>query len=411
MNAPQWGVRFFKTLMTIQTSIRTIQGAMARWFAKTQRTMPWRGSRDPYAIWVSEIMLQQTQVETVRPYFLRFMRSFPDVQALARAPLGRVLKAWEGLGYYSRARNLHRAARLVVKDLAGRLPDSAAALRKLPGIGPYTAGAIASIAFGQEEPALDGNVARVLCRVFCIRQNPKKATTQRKLWGLAKELVTPGRTTRQVSAGIINQALMDLGAMVCVPRRPRCDVCPLGQPWCLAPTVPGTSGAALCVARQRGEQDRLPVRAKRKAVPHYDIAVGLIWRKGRVLIDRRKPEGLLGGLWEFPGGKRRWGESLKAALRREVREELVVGVRVGRPFMKVRHAYSHFRITIHVFECRLSAPARPAIKALGCAAWRWARVSDLGRYAFPAANQKILAAMRRDAHPSRRDTPAAKSLP
>lgn len=328
--------------------------------------MPWRGRRDPYVIWVSEIMLQQTQVVTVAPYFRRFLKTFPDVQALARAPIERVLKVWEGLGYYSRARNLHRAAKLIVSRYDGRLPKTVSELLTLPGIGRYTAGAIASIAFGLDEPVLDGNVARVLCRVFLVRENPRKAGTEKKLWAIAHRLIPSGR------AGQFNQALMDLGATVCVARQPRCLVCPLEKH---------------CRARRAGQQDRLPVRTRAKSVPHYDVTAGVIWKQGRILIDRRKAKGLLGGLWEFPGGKRQAKESLKTCLRREVREELGIEVRVRRPLVTVNHAYSHFRITLHTFECDYVS-GRP--KAIGCDAWKWVRPDDLGEYPFPKANHKII---------------------
>ena len=318
-------------------------------------------------------MLQQTRVAAVTPYFRRFLRRFPNVHALAAAPLGAVLKVWEGLGYYSRARNLHRAARQVVSESAAKLPETAEELQKLPGIGRSTAGAIASIAFGADEPVLDGNVTRVLCRVFSIRTLPKEPGTQRRLWSLARRVIRPGR------AGMFNQALMDLGATVCTPAKPRCGHCPLKK---------------VCSARARGEQERLPRRPKRKPLPHYDVAAGVVWKGGRILIDQRPTEGLLGGLWEFPGGKIRSDEAPAAALRRELREELAIRIRVGRPMITVKHAYTHFRITMHVFECEhVSGRA----KAVGCAAFKWVRLDELGEYAFPAANHKIIAALRRAA--------------
>jgi len=331
--------------------------------------MPWRGQADPYTVWVAEIMLQQTQVKTVKPYYAAFMKRFPTVRRLAEADLGDVLKTWEGLGYYSRARNLHRAAAKVVADFGGELPGEVEQLRKLPGIGPYTAGAIASIAFGRDEPVLDGNVARVLCRVFVIRRNPAESTTRKRLWSLARQLLPPG------GAGAFNQALMDLGATVCTPRSPRCDRCPVALP---------------CAARARGEQARLPRKAPARPLPHHDVVAGIIRKRGRILIDRRKPHGLLGGLWEFPGGKREPGETLEEALRREVREELGIRIRVGRELIVVEHAYSHFRITLHAMECRyLSGRTR----AIGCDAFRWVRPEELDRFPFPRANRKILAAL------------------
>jgi A/G-specific adenine glycosylase len=242
-------------------------------------------------------------------------------------------------------------------------------LIRLPGVGRSTAGAISSIAFDRRAPVLDGNVARVICRVFRVTANPRESRTRGKLWAIAEEFLPPQ------SAGDFNQAAIDLGATVCVPRNPRCRVCPL---------------ASLCLARAHGEQDELPRRTKRKPFPHHDVAVGIIRRGERLLIDRRKPEGLLGGLWEFPGGKRRENESLELCLRREAREELGIRVKVIRPLMSVRHAYTHFRITLHVYECRYLS-GRP--RAIGCAAWRWVRPGELGRYAFPSANRKVIAAL------------------
>jgi A/G-specific adenine glycosylase len=322
----------------------------------------------------------QTQVATVKPYYERFLKWFPDVRALARAPLDRVLKSWEGLGYYSRARHLHAAARQIDRQFGGELPRTMEQLLALPGIGRYTAGAIASIAFGLDEPVLDGNVTRVLCRVFLIARPPKDALTQKMLWDISRRLIPAGR------ASAFNQALMDLGATVCTPRNPACPKCPL---------------KGICRARAEEMQGELPVKARRKPLPHQEIGAGIVWRNGRVLIDRRKSEGLLGGLWEFPGGKRLKGESLEECVVREVREELGVRVRVRSRLVTVKHAYTHFRITLHAFECDYIS-GRP--RALGCTAWKWARPGELGRFAFPSANQKIIAALR--AHtPSRTPTP------
>ena len=374
-----------KVKMRQQDRLQTVREALPRWFRRNRRDLPWRGRRDPYAIWISEVMLQQTRVETVKPYYRRFLRAFPTSRALAGASLGSVLKAWEGLGYYSRAQNLHRAAKQIVSDLGGKLPGTMEGLRRLPGIGRSTAGAIASIAFGLDEPVLDGNVTRVLCRVFGIRQLPSQPKTQSRLWSLARRLIPPG------GAGLFNQALMDLGATVCVPRKPRCRVCPIRK---------------ACRAFASSEQDKLPRKAKPRPLPHRDIVAGVVRRRGRILIDRRPPEGLLGGLWEFPGGKVEPREPLRAALRREVREELGIDIRVEGPLLTVRHAYTHFRITLHVFECTWAAGAP---RALGCAEFKWVRPGELTRYAFPAANHKIIAALReRAAAPGKTRRPARK---
>jgi len=347
-----------------------VQAALAAWWEASRRDLPWRRRTDPYAIWVSEIMLQQTRVATVAGYYDRFLAAFPTVEDLAEAPLSAVLKAWEGMGYYARARNLHQAARRVAGDLGGELPRTVKQLRTLPGIGEYTAAAIASIAFDLDEAAVDGNVIRVLCRLYRIRQAPKAARTRKRLAALARTLIPPGE------AGLMNQALMDLGATVCVPKAPRCLACPLREH---------------CLAFAHGDQHTLPRKAPRKPTPHYDIAAAIVWKRGRVLIDRRKPEGLLGGLWEFPGGKPLEGESLPDAAVREVREELGIEIAPGELLLSVRHAYTHFRITLHAFECRYRSGR---CKPLGCTDFKWVRLQELDHYAFPRANQKVIAALR-----------------
>jgi len=364
-----------------------IRPALLKWYARRRRDFPWRRTRDPYRVWASEIMLKQTRVETVEPYFRRFVRRFPSVRALAQAAPDAVMKAWEGLGYYARARNFPPAAKTVCSDSGGRLPQSPQELMRLPGIGRSTAGAISSIAFNYAAPVLDGNVARVLCRLFRVRRNPKESVTRSRLWLIAGRLLPPNR------AGDFNQALMDLGATVCVPRNPRCALCPLRN---------------LCLARAHGEQERLPVKAKRTATSCHEAAVGVVWRGGRLLIDRRKPDGLLGGLWEFPGGKREEDESLEQCLAREVHEELGIRVKALRPLMTVRHAYTRFRVTLHAYECRYLS-GRP--RAIACAEWRWVKPDELDDYAFPAANRKIIAALRALRHPVCRQAGKTPSLP
>jgi A/G-specific adenine glycosylase len=344
---------------------------LLRWAARHLRDLPWRTEpRDPYRVWISETMLQQTQVVTVIPYFQRFTERFPTVQALAEAPLDDVLKLWEGLGYYARARNLHRAAQQVVAEFDGRLPDTVEALSKLPGIGAYTAGAIASLAFERDAPVVDGNVRRVLCRVYAIRGDARQPKVQRKLWAMAEMNLPKGK------AGRWNEALMELGATVCLPRAPRCDECPLAQ---------------ACRARVLGIQEKLPARAARQRTPHYDVTAAVIRKKERILIAQRPTGGMLGGLWEFPGGKVEPGESLEECLRREIREELGVEIQVGQSVARVKHAYTHFRITLHAFECRLRK-GRP--RAIGASDWRWVKWDELDDFAFAVTDRKIIQALR-----------------
>lgn len=361
-----------------QPTAAALSDALLRWAAAGNlRALPWRVEpRDPYAVWVSEVMLQQTQVTTVVPYLQRWMAQFPTLAALAAARQSDVLKAWEGLGYYSRARNLHQAAKQVVGEHGGRLPADRKALLALPGIGRYTAGAILSIAFGQRAAALDGNVKRVLARVYDIDADVGRSATETKLWHLAGALV---ESVEASQAGRVNEALMDLGATVCTPQAPRCPACSLYD-WCLA--------------RQRGTQEERPVRTPKKPLPHFDVTAAVLQRPGHAdqfLIAQRPAQGMLGGLWEFPGGKLHAGETLPQCLQREIMEELAVEIEVGAPVVSIRHAYTHFKITLHAFHCRLLA-GEP--QCIGVADWRWVSLADLDSYAFAVTDQKIISALR-----------------
>ena len=347
-----------------------MQNALLQWYAAHKRNLPWRQTHDPYKIWISEAMLQQTRVDQALPYYERFLKTFPTIQKLAKAPLGKVLKVWEGLGYYSRARHLHRAAKEIVKTHKGKVPDWYDGLSQLPGFGPYTTAAVLSIAYNKPYPVLDGNVIRVLSRLYLIETDAKKTETKKQLWEYARQLLPANR------ASDFNQAMMELGAMICVPQKPKCPVCPLNTD-CKA--FNGLKDPSV-----------LPYSAPKKKIPHYDVVAGLIWNNDKLLIALRPEEGLLGGLWEFPGGKRKKNESLQNACLREIKEELGITVRVNEPFIKVNHAYSHFRITLHTFHC-LYQNGTP--KALGCTDWKWVTVNDLKKYAFPKANTKIIEAL------------------
>lgn len=339
------------------------------WFRGRHRDVPGRGETDPYRIWVVEVMAQQTRMVTVRERYHSFLKLFPDVGALAAAELDEVLKAWEGLGYYARARHLHRAARQVVEEHGGDIPAQPEALRKLPGVGPYTAGAVASFAFGVPEPAVDGNARRVLARLFDLAK-----PTQAVLRDSARRLLE----ARPADAALINQAIMDLGSSICSPRAPLCGTCPVAES---------------CLALARDTVSQRPPRHRRKVLPHEDVAVGLLRRDGRVLIQRRPAEGLLGGLWEFPGGKVEAGEEPAEAVVRELAEELGVEVTTGELAARIEHAYSHLRITMYAYHVELVAGEPTPTTAT---AWTWARLKELRDYAFPAANRAILASLAGD---------------
>lgn len=314
------------------------------WYRRTGRNLPWRRNRDPYRVWVSEIMLQQTQIAAVIPYYERWMRKYPTSKALGKAAIDDVLKSWEGLGYYARARNLHKAA-----STLKALPTTSDGWREVPGVGPYTAAAIASICFGERVPVFDGNVRRVLSR-------------------LAAKDVAEAPPVPRVNPGDYNQALMELGQRICRPRNPLCDECPLGDQ---------------CAARRKGETERWPSKKPTKVVPHKEVAVGIIWKGDRFYVQRRAEEGLLGGLWEFPGGKREPGESFEACLVREIREETGFTVEVGPLLTVVQHAYSHFTVELHTYTCRWKR---------GRASGRWVTREEVEALAMPAANKKMLEA-------------------
>ncbi len=339
---------------------------LIEWYGKEFRDLPWRRAKYPYKIWISEIMLQQTQVKKVIPYYKKFLDRFPTVQDLANADLSAVLKVWEGMGYYARARNLHKAAKVVVKEYGGVFPSELNNVMNLPGVGPYTAAAILSIAFDQNLPVLDGNVIRVLSRLFTVDVNSKSTEGKNHLLSIANELLPPGQ------AGTFNQAMMELGAMVCTPKSPKCNECPL---------------APKCKAKQMNETSNYPLKTPRKERPHYNIAAGIIWRGDEILVAQRPEKGLLGGLWEFPGGKLENDETLQQAVAREIREELDVRVSVQDLVAVINHQYTHFKITLHAYHCKYLS-GEP--KAIGCMDWRWVKKKELDELAFPAANRRIL---------------------
>lgn len=357
-------------MITAEGVANQLSGRVLSWYARHRRDLPWRTTRDPYHIWISEVMLQQTRVDTVVPYYRRFLSRFPDVRTLAEAPLDDVLKVWENLGYYARAHHVHAAAKEIMGRFNGRIPCTWNELTSLPGVGTYTAGAILSIAFGQPVPAVDGNVRRVLSRLFAVDQPLDQVRTHRRLMELAWSLV-PVK-----GAGIFNQGLMDFGADICTPRNPACTRCPIMD---------------LCQGHQDRLQDVLPIVNKRTPIPHSHVTAGVIRDdRRRILIVRRHDRGLLGGLWKFPGGLQESDETLEDCLRRRVREEVGIRVRIGKSITLVKHAYTHFRITLHAFQCAYHSGTP---EALGCVDWRWMEPHRLNEVAFSKADRRIMDAL------------------
>ncbi len=354
------------------SQLQKLRRSLLSWYAQQGRNLPWRNTRDPYQIWVSEIMLQQTQVKTVIPYYQRWLAQFPTVADLAQADQQQVLKAWEGLGYYARGRNLHKAAQKVVKDYNGQIPDNLAAILTLPGIGRTTAGGILSAAFNQPVSILDGNVKRVLARIVALPTPPNKALTQ--LWQISDTLIDPEHPRD------FNQAIMDLGATLCTPKNPSCLLCPWRN---------------FCQAYQQNRQTQIPMKEASNPIPHKKIGVAVIRdENGKMLIDRRLEEGLLGGLWEFPGGKIEPGETIQDCIKREIKEEIGIDIAVEDHLITIDHAYTHLKITLNVYFCRHLAGEPQTIE---CQEIRWVTLDEIDKFPFPKANTRIIEALREQA--------------
>jgi A/G-specific adenine glycosylase len=351
--------------------------SLLEWFPRHRRPLPWRRHRTPYRIWVAEVLLQQTRVAQATPYFERFTRRFPTVSALAHASEEQVLKEWEGAGYYARARHLHQAARQLVRDHDGELPHRSDELRKLPGVGPYIAAAVASLAFHGPDVALDANGLRVLARWTLERGDPRATAVRGRLyrWAVARRPRT--------RSGAFNEALMELGETVCLPSHPRCEACPI---------------APFCRARQElPDPGVIPARRPSRAKPLVVASVVAVARRSRWLLLRRPSTGLLGGLWEFPGGKLRPGEPPVAAARRELREETGLTAGALERLGTIRHEYSHFRVALHLFRSR---SARGKVRARG-RRHRWVGWTELRRLPLPRATLKMLPSLRQAPDPDR----------
>lgn len=336
------------------------------WYREHKRPMPWRETKDPYKIWISEIMLQQTRVDQAWPYFERFIGEFPTVFDLAKADQQKVLKAWEGLGYYSRARNLHKAAKSIVTDYDGKLPEDYDEIIKLKGIGPYTAAAITSIAFGKPNAVVDGNVIRVITRYFGIGDDIRSTRTIKQVQAHVNDLISDEHPAD------FNQGLMEIGSTICTPAKPNCLNCPISDG---------------CIASKTARTDSIPFKSPAKKKPHKHIGVGIIQRNDdKVLIALRPENAMLGGLWEFPGGKQEEGESISKTVERELNEELGVEVYAFKEFMKLKHVYSHFSITLHAYLCKLiSGEPKPKSSQ----EIRWVDINELEQFPFPKANKSL----------------------
>ncbi len=352
--------------MTMDTK-QAIKTKLLPWFSANRRSMPWRSNRTPYRVWISELMLQQTRVDQATPYFHRFMKRFPSLKSLAAASQEDVLKMWEGLGYYSRARNLHKAARIIADEHKGRFPRTAEEIQQLPGIGSYTAAAIGSLAFNLDLAVLDGNVIRVLSRLYAYTKDTAGSAARKELQQMTDQLLVAG------DAGNYNEAMMELGATICLPRNPQCGICPV---------------SSVCLAQKSERPTDYPIKATKKKVPHMVVGAAIVSnRKGEVLIAQRRNEDMLGGLWEFPGGKQETGETIQQCIARELKEELGVNIEVGDFLVTVKHAYSHFTMDMHAYHARIRS-GRP--RPIHCQDYKWLRISNLRDYPYSKADLKII---------------------
>ena len=357
---------------TIPALRRAVRQCLLPWFAQNARDLPWRTEPlDPYAVWISEIMLQQTQVDTVIPYFQRFLKRFPHVAALAAAPLQDLLKQWEGLGYYTRARHIHATAKLLMDHHGGQLPTDPALLATLPGLGPYSTAAIASFAFGLPLAVLEGNVIRVFSRLLALPDDVTRPATRKKLQQLADALLLHDHPAAT------NEAWMELGALVCTPRAPNCPACPLRR---------------VCCAAKTPAPDAFPRKKKKMKVPHKIVGAAVILNsKNQILIAQRQTQtGMLAGLWEFPGGKIAAGETMPDCIARELMEEMGLQIEVGPHLVTIPHAYSHFTIELHAHIARIRK-GRP--RHIECADHAWVTRDQFADYPFSKADHGIIHAI------------------
>lgn len=359
--------------MHLQFNIFEFIEKLIDWFSIHQRNLPWRKTYEPYHIWISEIMLQQTQMERGVEYFNRWMKRFPDIARLAGASEQSVLKTWEGLGYYSRARNIMKTASILMEEYNGKVPEDYDVLLTLPGIGPYTAGAIMSIAFDHPFPVIDANVERLFARIGDIDRPMKHKDVYGELWQLLENMV------RETSPRLFNQGLMELGAMVCTPRNPDCGDCPVREH---------------CQALQKKTVVERPVKTKQQEKIDIIMACTIISASdGRYFIQQRHYDDIWGGLWEFPGGRLKNGESSLEAARRELYEETGLKAPSLAPFATVTHYYTKYRVTLHSFFCSFAGTPRPELHA--ARQGRWVTLEEMADFAFPSGHRQLVARMKK----------------
>jgi len=343
---------------------------LMKWYRANSRDLPWRKTDNLYHIWVSEVMLQQTRVDTVIPYYQRFIAAFPTLEHLAAAPAEKVLKIWEGLGYYNRVRNLRKGADMVAREFGGTLPSDPDRIRTIPGIGPYISAALLSIGYRQPVPVVDGNVFRVFTRFFNYREDIAKGKTKQYIFEQLSDII-PGD-----EPGDFNQAMMELGALVCLPQKPGCGDCPLGMQ---------------CRAKALGIQADLPVKSKSAKPPVHRVSLAVLVYDDTFFIQQRSAQGHLGGMWEFPGGKSKNGETPLETVIRECREELGTELTGFTELAKVKHQYTHFGIDVTVFTCRVNEKPEVATEL----PIRWIRFNEISDYPFPKANHKTFPALKK----------------
>jgi A/G-specific adenine glycosylase len=350
----------------LKKQLKRFREALLLWYDKSHRKLPWRETKNLFFIWISEVMLQQTQVKKALDYYENFIHKFPTIQSLAQADLQDVLKAWEGMGYYARARNLHKASKLVTSEMNGIIPDNYSDFRRLPGAGDYITAAVLSLAFDKPYAVVDGNVKRVIARLLRIEE-PVNSSSSSKIFQEMADLMLDRN-----QPGTFNQAMMELGAIICRPKNPGCSVCPV---------------SSFCHAYASNDQAKFPVTIRSRETPEFHISVAIIFKNERILIARRKPDGLLGGLWEFPGGRRHEEEPADIACIRNIKEKLNLNIDNLEFFTHVGHAYSHFKIQVDVFRCRVSS-GRIALN--GPVDYRWIRLDEIDEFPFHAAHHKFI---------------------